>query len=49
METLIDVMHAPASYFFVLNSSGGEEALPTDGNYEPASDKMKNASEECNI
>ncbi|PIR93494.1 hypothetical protein COT99_00290, partial [Candidatus Falkowbacteria bacterium CG10_big_fil_rev_8_21_14_0_10_43_10] len=34
METLIDVMYAPASYFFVLNSSGGEEALPTDGNYE---------------
>jgi hypothetical protein len=34
METLINIMYAPVSYFFILNSSGGEEALPTDSNYE---------------
>ena len=34
MENPVDVMHAPASYYFVLNSSGNEEALPTDSDYE---------------
>jgi threonyl-tRNA synthetase len=34
MENPVDVMHAPASCFFVLNSLGVEEALPADGNYE---------------
>ena len=33
MEIPVNAMHAPASRFFVLNSSGDEEELPTDGNY----------------